>query len=198
MIALFLVGSAAALVGVAAFAGEGNSNPNDQANHVTGRSLEEAMPVFKRAPRELPADVAKIEKSFASATSGPISRVDYRRAQPVPIEGSTSTAWIAPAGDHVCAFIPDPVDGYGAGCVTVTDIELGRGYSFLHDDVQAYTLIYVLDGDDAPKVESKRGVEELKPSVNAVAAHLPIDSAVRSAHGTFELKSLKASLAEGK
>ena len=195
-IMLLLTGWTFALLGAAYFAVSANTSPNTEPNHVTGRSLEEAMPVFKQAQRSLSPEVRGLERSFGSAESGPFAEVDFSRAQPVEIQNSTATAWIAPAGDHVCAFIPDPVDGYGAGCVTVTDIELGRGFSLLHDDVQAYVLIYVLAGDEPPSIATQRGSELLKTTVNAVAVHTSTDSTIKSAHGEIDLQSLRKGFRE--
>lgn len=197
-IMLFLAGWTFTLLGAAHFVGIGSSSTSSETDGVTGRPLKEAMPVFMQSARPLSPDVRRIEKAFSSSSKGPLANVDFSRAQPIPIQTSLSTAWIAPARDHVCAFIPDPVDGYGADCVTVRDIEIGRGFSMLRDDPLAYVVIYVLEGDASPRIESPRGSERLNATGNAVAVHTLTDSTIRTDHGSIDLSSpQKVSPAEG-
>lgn len=188
-IMLFLAGWTFTLLGAAYFAGAGSSNTSSETTGVTGRSLEEAMPVFTQSARPLSPDVRRIERAVSSTSNGPVANVDFSRARPVPIETSLATAWIAPADDHVCAFIPDPIEGYGTGCVTVRDIELGRGFSILRDDLRVYVVIFVLAGDAPPRIESARGSEQLKATGNAVAVHTLTDSTIRTDHGAIDLGS---------
>lgn len=135
-------------------------------------------------------EIRHLRESFAStAESNPISSASFANAQPVPISGSDARAWLVPAANRVCAFIPDPVDGYGAGCVTLEDIRAGHGFSLLSNEDRVLALAYVPVGDLAPTVEANGKQVDFKLTGNAAAGVLPPGSTISSDNGELRVGS---------
>lgn len=123
-----------------------------------------------------------------------ITRADYAAARPARMSGSGDDAWIAPSGDRVCVYLPDPVDGFGTTCASVADARAGRGVGVLtpqanSSDQGIRVAVIVPDGASAPDVIAADGTESTLPVVNNVAAGvLPLSAAkLRTAAGTLNL-----------
>lgn len=145
---------------------------------------------------EFKAERARLDASFAERR-GALVDTDFSLARPATVNGSSGHVWIAPAGEQVCLFIPDPVDGYGATCSTEDDINAGRAIAVLADpsgdgsDVVVAAM--VPDGATAPEVTDSAGDSSFMPvSGNVAAARLPVSSSVRTAAGTIDLNFLRA------
>jgi hypothetical protein len=147
----------------------------------------------QRGPISDGSSQAKLEHLLAPAAAdgSPAGLADFDLARAAPIAGSSADAWIAPAGDGVCIYLPDPVDGYGAGCSTVTQIDEGRGFSVLFGDLpEGGVMIAVLvpDGAAPPKVTHGDGsVTTLTVHSNLAAAVLQRTDVVDTGGTTLEL-----------
>jgi hypothetical protein len=74
------------------------------------------------------ASLASVERIVSASSDSSLfaSGADLAVARPAPIAGSNETAWIAPAGDKVCAFAPLGTEAYGAGCSTLSEVMAGN------------------------------------------------------------------------
>jgi hypothetical protein len=122
------------------------------------------------------------------------TRADYAAARPVHVSGSSDDAWLAPSGDKVCVYLPDPVDGFGTTCVSAADAQAGRGVLVLtpqanSSDQHIRVAVIVPDGGAAPDVSTADGTESTLPVVNNVAAAvLPASAAkLETAAGALDL-----------
>lgn len=135
----------------------------------------------------------KLERLLAPAAAdgSPAGDADFALARVAPIAGSSADAWIAPAGNGVCIYLPDPVDGYGTGCSTMTQIDEGRGFSVLFGDLPeggVMVAVLVPDGAAAPKVTHGDGsVTTLAVQSNLAAAVLQRTDALDTGATTLEL-----------
>lgn len=192
---LFAICIAIAAVGIAASVavGSGGSRASlaDPSAEPANQTIADAFPTFGERPSE-PDDITslhELQRQFADpASSNPAARADFESARIVPMAGGKTPAWIAPSGERVCVYIPDPVDGFGAGCVTLQDIREGHGFSFLGSSRRSYVVALVPDGDPAPTVSSKSDPQaQMKTTGNASAGLLPGDAVIRTANATIDL-----------
>jgi len=162
-------------VAVATSAGT-QSVPVEEVHAVRGAAPQaavlSALAVF-RAPRGVASDGSsqgKLERLLVSATADglPVGDADFNLARVTTIAGSRADAWIAPAGNGVCVYLPDPVDGYGAGCSTLDQVDEGKAFSILFGDLPhgaVMLAVVVADGVAAPRVVHSDG------SVTSLAVH---------------------------
>lgn len=181
-------------IGVAVGTGGDRESLIDENSMPPSEQVLAAFSTFGEEPSQ-PDDITtlrRLKQSFASAPDeSAVSDTDFSKARVVPMANTGEPAWIAPAGDHVCVFIPDPVDGFGAGCVTLEEIRDGRGFSFLGDSKRTYVVALVPDGDDAPTVTSESDPDaQLAEAGNASGGLLPNDAVIRSSNATISLESL--------
>ncbi len=95
----------------------------------------------------------RLRDAFRSAPSEIAEgHVDFDLARPSPVAGGGGRVWIAPAGNEICTFIPDPTDGVGASCAPLDAVRAGRAITVLGgrpgspaDDV----IVAVVVTDDA-------------------------------------------------
>lgn len=156
------------------------------------KTIREAFPTFGEPPAQ-PDDVARIaelKRQFGEVPDeNPIARADFTKSRSVKIGSSNAKAWLVPSGDNVCVFIPDPYDGYGAGCMTLTDIREGHGFSFLSGVENVYVVALVPEGDEHPSVSSKSDPgTRLAHSGNASAGIVPRDAVITTSNGRLDLK----------
>lgn len=155
------------------------------------QTIVEAFPTFGEKPSQ-PEELSalhSLQQSFARFNgSNPAARADFENARAVPIAGGDAPAWIAPSGDRVCVYIPDPTDGFGAGCVTIQDIREGHGFSFLGSSRESYVVALVPEGDPAPTVTSEsEPAARMQTTGNASAGLLPGDAVITTANATIDL-----------
>ncbi|MFT4048540.1 MAG: hypothetical protein QM648_01730 [Solirubrobacterales bacterium] len=153
--------------------------------------IRRAFPTFGEPPTS-PDDVSRLislRSQFADPSiDSKTAEADFSDARVVPIPGEADPAWIAPSGDSVCTFIPDPTDGYGASCVTLQDIREGHGFSFLGDRNFTYVVVLLPEGEPTPTVDSPTDPEaRFEVSGNAAAAKLPSDAQITTSHSTINL-----------
>jgi hypothetical protein len=135
----------------------------------------------------------RLKRLLASATAGGLAagEADFSLARAAPIAGSTADAWIAPAGNGVCTYLPDPVDGYGAGCATIGEVDEGKAVSVLFGDVHNGGVIFaavIADGGPAPRVVHSDGsVWPLPVHSNVAAALLQPSDKVQMSGATIDL-----------
>lgn len=196
--AVFVVAIIVAIaIPVAVAVGSGGTRESlvDENTISPSQEVTNAFPTFGEPPSQ-PDDVTtlqQLKRSFATVSStSAIAKADFSKARVVSMAGTDAPAWIAPAGDHVCVFIPDPVDGFGAGCVTLQEIRDGHGFSFLGGSRETYVVALVPEGDDAPSVSSTSDSgARLTTTGNASGGLLPNDAVIRTSNATISLESLQ-------
>lgn len=192
---LIVLTLALAVVAVAASIAVGSSGNRtalaDPSSAKADETIAEAFPSFGEEPSQSEdiSALRKLHESFADPTSSnPAARADFESARVVPMFGGDAPAWIAPSGDRVCIYIPDPTDGFGAGCVTLKDIREGHGFSFLGSSRESYVVALVPEGDSAPKVASDSEPDaRMTTTGNASAGLLPSDAVITTANATIDL-----------
>ncbi|MBI4897672.1 MAG: hypothetical protein HY827_04820 [Actinobacteria bacterium] len=198
-LAVLVVASIVAVVVVGLMAAAPSSAVS-AADSPSNASLQGASRRFSAFTHELPgryqAERARLDASFAERR-GALAVADFNMARPASVDGSSDHVWIAPAGDQVCIFIPDPVDGYGSSCSTEDDIDAGRAIAVLADPTgdasDAVVAAMVPDGATAPEATDSTGDSTtLAVDGNVAAARLPVSSSVRTAAGTIDLNFLRA------
>jgi hypothetical protein len=137
---------------------------------------------------------AKLKRLLAPAAADGLASgsADLELARVAPIAGTQADAWIAPAGNGICTYLPDPVDGYGAGCSTLTEIEAGTAYAVLFGDLPKEEVMFaavVPDGAAAPSVQLADG------SVETLGVHSNVAAAILPSTATVELTGTTVSLA---
>lgn len=141
------------------------------------------------------AERSRVSASFADRP-GSLAAVDFNLARPAPIAGSPNRAWIAPAGNEVCLFVPDPVDGYGATCSSTSDIAAGRAIAILAgapgDESRAVVAALVPDGGQAPTITDGKTQTAMTVADNVAAATVSSSAKVVTAAGTIDLNFLRA------
>jgi hypothetical protein len=156
------------------------------------------------SPLTSPAEIAA-RKAFATGqrdraitgdASVPSEHADLEDAQPAAIAGSSQTAWIAPEGENVCAFIPNAATGgYGSSCYSPEQIEGGKAIVFVaHADggpKSTVTYVQILaDGAAGPSVTTAAGATStMAVQSNVAAAILPASDTVRTGLGSVDLSS---------
>lgn len=184
----------AVVVGVASSAfgfGGPRATFSDASARPATETISHAFASFGQKPSSAEdlAQLNDVRTAFADPqSSNPAARADFASARAVPIANAAKSAWLAPSGDRVCVYIPDPVDGFGAGCLTLEDIHTGHGFSFLGSSRSSYVVALVPDGDPVPEVTSARDPDaKLATTGNASAGLLPGDAIIRTAHATIDL-----------
>ncbi len=122
------------------------------------------------------------------------ARADYAAARRAPMSGSSDDAWVAPSGDRVCVYLPDPVDGFGTTCASLADAQAGRGVGILtpqanSSDQHIRVAILVPDGGTAPHLITTDGTDSTLSVTNNVAAAVlgPNAAKLETAAGTLNL-----------
>jgi hypothetical protein len=122
----------------------------------------------------------KLKSAFASAAESGLQSglAEFSSATPAPIAGASSQVWIAPSDGAVCTYIPDPVDGWGGTCATLSTVEAGEAFSILggpNDDIgdTAIVAVVVADGGAAPTVVANGVTTALAVQNNVAAALVP-------------------------
>lgn len=144
-------------------------------------AFRSASPQTASAEQTLPAQstLAGVQRSLADPDAGAnIRNIDLARAVAVPIEGEPGVhAWIVPSGDRVCTILPDPIDGAGITCSTISQAERGLGVTFLggarEGDGTVLAATLVPDGNAAPAVKTDEGERTLPAHSNLSVAKLP-------------------------
>lgn len=122
-----------------------------------------------------------------------VAKLDVSRARSVAVEGTQRRAWIAPAGDHVCLFVPAEPFGYGASCPSIEDIKAGRAVVINAPEPGSgnNTLIVgsiVPDGMTAPAV----GARSLETANNIAVGRVNASGELTTKAGPINLGSFKA------
>jgi hypothetical protein len=140
----------------------------------------------------------KLERLLSSAANDglAVGDADFDLARAVPVAGWSAEAWIAPAGDGACIYLPDPVDGYGSGCSTLEQIDAGKAYSVLFGGglPQGKVMIAFLvpDGGEAPRVVHSDGsVTSLAVRSNLAAGLLSSTDKVETDGAGLDLSVFK-------
>jgi hypothetical protein len=194
-------GLAAVSGGAAALASSGAPSPpvlsraRTSAVVAPSQSVVDAFPVF-RTPEQASyiAGQQRLKAGFDRGDANHFSDTDFSLARPVPIAGSNAQAWVAPSGDHVCVFIPDPTEGYGAVCSSLAEIEEGKAdIAALVDPRQdgdsgplhgnAIVAVLTPNGTVAPDLVSAAGKTPLDVHNNLAAAEVPAAETVTAAQG---------------
>lgn len=132
-IALSVCALALAAVGVALAnqsVSELGTRPIDTVNNV------EDLPAFQ-TPIEQTDELDRVRSDLKSKApentgSGLLESVNYSKMRSVDIDGSSLHGWIAPTKNNgVCMFAEDPIDGYGASCSYLAEVERGVAYLML-------------------------------------------------------------------
>jgi len=174
------------------------SSSDDQVQTTVPMSVTVATK-FAAFRRPTPADSATAAErahlvhEFADGPADdPVAHADFSLAQPVPVAGGAMTAWIAPSGEQVCAFIPDPAGGDGAGCSTMEQINGGLGVTMmggaeLGDSV--VVVVLVPDGAAPPTLVSASGqASAISVATNAAAVLAPASTTLRTTGVNWALK----------
>ena len=161
-------------------------------------SVTDAIGAFRATPRADSSDVATqedLKREFAplAAQGMPVGAADFSSARPAPISGRSGRVWIAPSGNNVCTYIPDPVNGWGGGCYPVGTVEAGEAYSILGgpsgslgNDV--IVAVVIADGRPAPEVVAPDGTSTpLAVISNVAAALVPADDSLKVGTKTIDL-----------
>lgn len=159
-------------------------------------SVVDAFPVF-RSPEQASyrAGQERLKAGFDRGEADHFSQTDFSLARPIPIAGTDAQAWIAPSGDHVCVFIPDPTEGYGAVCSSLAEIEAGKAaiaalvdpsqdgsYGPLHGG--AIVTVVTPNGTGAPELADPAGkTAALSAQGNLAAAEVPAGAIVITGSG---------------
>jgi hypothetical protein len=120
---------------------------------------------------------------------------DLSLARPAQITGSTLRAWVFPAGDKVCAALPDPRGGYGASCATTEQIASGHAFVAIGDPDSHTVTVAAIVADGAPTatVESVAGKAsgEIAPANNIEAAVVSDTAKVQVGDATIDTSRLR-------
>jgi hypothetical protein len=164
-----------------------NGSTGVQTVATTSSDIIRAFPTLSSAPQSSAAMTAEqVMRDALASTSdadhGPIGSADFSDAVSSAIDGSSGLAWLVPSGDQACLVLPDPVDGYGAACSSLTDVAAGRGYLVLgpglgSDGDTATIAVLVPQGGDQPQIENADGSRRsLSVDGNVAAAVVRIDT----------------------
>jgi hypothetical protein len=158
-------------------------------------SVLAAVGVF-RAPLSVVTDGSsqqELKRLLASAAADGLAAgdADFSLARAAPIAGSSANVWIAPAGNGVCTYLPDPVDGYGAGCATISEVREGNAVSVLLGDLPNGAVMFaavVADGGPEPRVIHRDGsVSSLVVRSNVAAGLLQPSDKVQTGGAAVDL-----------
>lgn len=141
------------------------------------------------------ADSAK--RQAMESTEAPT--IDYARAVPVSVSGSSVKAWIAPAGKKVCAIValPDGA-GTGGGCNTPEEVRQGDGLTIVPfktaEGHQVVVLQVVVDGQEPGKVKAAgktQAIGTVSANGNAVAGTFPAAGTVSTGSQSIALDAIR-------
>jgi hypothetical protein len=161
-------------------------------------SVTDAISAFRAAPLTDPSDAAT-EQALTSefgpmaAEGMPVGEADFSAAHPAPVVGRSSQVWIAPSGNDVCTYIPDPVNGWGGGCYPVGTVEKGEAYSIMGGPTDGLgdnviVAVVVADGESAPQVVAPNGTTSpLAVNSNVAAALVPAGDSLKVGAQTIDL-----------
>jgi hypothetical protein len=152
-----------------------------------------------RAQRAQRRKVARMVKR--SPRSSIAATADARRARAVAVAGYAASVWILPAEDgSVCTFIPDPLDGWGAGCATAEELASGHAMTMLGGAPgtplgdSAIVAVVVPDGYEEPTVRRPDGsLSVLTATSNVAAAVVQPGVLVRSGRASITVPDPKSS-----
>lgn len=164
--------------------------------------VEAAFAVFRSPAPADPVTLGARERLSEEFSIGPdespVAHANFDQAQPVEIANSSVNAWIAPSGNQVCTFIPDPVGGDGASCATMDLIESGLAITIMGGGpvLQDEVIVVVLapDGASTPTLEY---ADDTSSSVeidgNAAAVLAPASATLRTSGADWALEQFTAS-----
>lgn len=172
----------------------------NQEVHRATVAVTAAFSAFSRSSGDAimtPAEQAKLRNQFGAASGtdhGAIGHADFSMAKAAPISGSEDRAYLVPSGDQVCIVLPDPGDGFGATCQTLSAIEAGRGVLTLTPhpgsaSTTALVAVVVPDGGVAPSIRSAAGSVHLGVTNNVAASVVSTKDAVVTDAGALPLAS---------
>jgi hypothetical protein len=119
----------------------------------------------------------KLRDAFARGPAeSNVAHADFAQAIAVPIQGSTLTAWIAPSGDQVCTFVPDPSHGgIAATCSSLAQARAGKGLLVVPQGPDAAAIaVLAPDGATPPEIRnSAGGAHPIRVQSNLAAALVP-------------------------
>jgi hypothetical protein len=196
--AAMIVSALALATGGIALASSSNASRSKSRATKASISVTDAIGAFRSPAVTDPTDVATqqaLTSEFGPMAAGglPVGQADFSAARPAPVAGRSSQVWIAPSGNDVCTYIPDPVNGWGGGCYSVGTVEQGEAYSImggpndgLGDNV--IVAVVVADGGSAPQVVAPNGTTSpLAVSSNVAAALVPADDSLKVGAQTIDL-----------
>lgn len=199
-LALTIVGAAVATgSGIPLVYSPANAEPVAQNVATTSPDITDHFAVFAKQPGAA-AGQQTLRNQFGRSTPGAAaSNADFDQAHSVPIADSASEAWIAPAGEKVCVFIPDPVDGFGATCATPEDAANGYGVGVLgpaagSNDRSVRVAVIVPDGGKAPTVKVGGTERTLEVTDNVAAAVLAPEGELITDAGPINLVDMGKSV----
>jgi hypothetical protein len=190
----WLTGAAAA-IGIVTFAG-GIAFAASQQHPTTtdtgsAPSVADVISAFRTAPLTSASDIATkedLKRQFNQGTDqgNPLGMADFSAARPVPIAGTQWQVWIAPSGNEVCTYIPDPVNGWGGSCSSLASVEAGDAYTILGGGSAAalgenvIVAVIVADGQEAPRIVDPNGANSpIAVHSNVAAALVPASSSLK-------------------
>jgi hypothetical protein len=195
---VLLVTVVAAATGGIALAASGTHRAKT-AETATPAAVRGAIAAFRAAPLSGANDrktEASLKREFGAIAS-PIGEAEFDQAQSAPIAGSTHSAWIAPSGGDVCAYLPDPVNGWGGGCYSLASVESGSAYVELGGGVAGnlgdtvMVAVVVPDGFAAPRVVAPDGTaRELPVAGNVAAAIVPSTDTLQTGKISVDLSAV--------
>jgi hypothetical protein len=164
--------------------------------HAPGAAAKSALAGFAPSgTAATPAQQATLRNALgadANADFGAIGNADFSLARGVPIRGSSQDAWLVPSGDEICIVLPDPLDGFGATCQTLSAIRDGKGVLIItppagSGDQTAVVAEIVPDGVDAPSLETPQGSKRLPLSGEVAASVASTSDKIATPRGTLSL-----------
>ena len=193
---VLMVGTVAVAVGLdlPMVTSPGSATATPQLVDPTSDQVSANFSAFRAAPNV--SDVSgqnALRNEFGSGGVGHMAaNADFSDAKPSPVSGSGDRAWIAPSGDQVCVFLPDPTDGYATTCATPDDVKAGRGVLVLSPPAQGEQLVHiaviVADGGPAPVLTSDSGAKRtLVPTNNVASTVAPPTGRLTTDAGVIDL-----------
>jgi hypothetical protein len=195
--ALAVTSAAVAVAGVPAApsapdAGRAQAEPPPVADEIVAAFPVLATP--SRSTDDAGRDVLRDQLGAASAgANGSIGAADFGLARSSRIAGSAERAWLVPSGAKACLAVPDPIDGYGATCSTLSAIKAGRGFLILgavpgSRAKELRVAVLVPRGGEAPRVRNEDGsARALAVDGNVAAEVLPTDTGASLEMGPVSL-----------
>lgn len=189
LIAISAIGAAGS--GAAFAAAQSSDSAPAPAAQPLNSQVAATVSVLRSSHDAVPGNLVK---EIAGAPAGSaLASVDFARAHAFRISGAGSSGWIAPSGDSVCTFVPDPAGAYGATCVTAGQVTAGQSTTVLAGgpglpEGKSIIVQIVSDGAAPPRIISTSGTVTSLPVTANVAAEL------RPSGGVLEAGSTKLPL----